>query len=112
MQQKIDLEDSEEDEQIEQQMTPSNMLAGLIGNPQIQQGIANFLTNIAANLFTNNSKPPQMATSLGNTPQQTETLSDIIVRLESKGVTAQDLQKLSNLPESQITMLIGMLRNL
>lgn len=108
---KIDIEEGEgeDEEELKQKMEPASFLGSLIGNPAVQTTITNFLTNLLANLTTPSIQKNMPQTLAGT---ETETINDILQRLESKGVTAMDLQKLSNLPDSQITMLLGMLRNM
>lgn len=108
---KIEIEEGEgeDEEELEKKMEPASFLGSLIGNPAVQTTITNFLTNLLANLTTPTIQKNMPQTLAGT---ETETINDILQRLESKGVTASDLQKLSNLPDSQITMLLGMLRSM
>jgi hypothetical protein len=106
--------DSEDnsDENLTQQMQPTSMIAGLLGNPQVQATLINFLTNISANLFTPKiQQQMQPVTSLAGTAVP-EDINVILERLSSKGVTIDDLQKLSNFEPQKMQMLLGMLRTM
>lgn len=93
--------DDADDDEIETE--PQSILGAIVSNPSFQEVIINLITNISANLMTNNKK----ALSLSGT----DSLETIIERLISKGVTIDDLQKLSNMPNDKITMLLTILRS-
>lgn len=92
----------EEDEE-EEPVTPSSILAGMLQQPQVQQMLIGILGNLAGNFM----KPKVQHISGTHTA---EDLQKIIETLFAKGVTPDDLLKLSEMPESQITFLLSMLR--
>ncbi len=108
----LDSYDNEDldDEKIEQQMQPTSLINGLLGNPQVQTTLINFLTNISANLFTPKIQNMQPMALAGT--EQNDTIELILERLSSKGVTLEDLQKLSNFEPQKMQMLLGMLRSM
>lgn len=103
--------ESEDDEEIEEKAEPTNYIGAILGNPAIQQILANFLTNITANLATphitamNQNKPVAMAGVIA------DDLENILSILESKGITKNDLRLLSELPQEKINLFLPMLRN-
>lgn len=107
-------DDSEDDEQIAGAVQPAGWLGALLGNPQVQTVLTNMLTNVAANLVTptiqtmnNNTtyqKPQTLAGTGGESGQQI-TLERIIEILFSKGVTIEDLYKLSQMTPKKIATL-------
>jgi len=92
--------DDEEEEEEEQPATPSSILAGMLQQPQVQQLLISALGNLVGNFAR-----PRVAAVSGT--QDIETTLQILF---SKGVTADDLAKLAAMPETQITMLLSMLR--
>lgn len=94
------LENDIEDDEIETQ--PQSILGALVSSPNFQEVIINLITNISANLMTQ-KKPFALAGA--------DSLETIIERLISKGVTVDDLQKLSNMSNDKISMLLTMLRS-
>jgi hypothetical protein len=90
----------EEEEEEEQPATPSSILAGMLQQPQVQQMLIAALGNLVGNFAR-----PRVAAVSGT--QDIETTLQILF---SKGVTADDLAKLAAMPETQITMLLSMLR--
>ena len=92
--------DEEESEEEESPATPSSILAGMLQQPQVQQLLITALGNLVGNF----SRPRVQAVS------GTQDLETTLQILFSKGVTADDLAKLAAMPESQITMLLSMLR--
>lgn len=93
----------EEDEEEEEPVTPSSILAGMLQQPQVQQMLIGILGNLAGNFM----KPKVQHISGTHTA---EDLQQVIETLFAKGVTPDDLIKLSEMPESQITFLLSMLR--
>ena len=91
---------AEMDEEEETPATPSSILAGMLQQPQVQQLLITALGNLVGNF----SRPRVQAVS------GTQDLETTLQILFSKGVTADDLAKLAAMPESQITMLLSMLR--
>ena len=92
----------EEDEE-EQPVTPSSILAGMLQQPQVQQMLIGILGNLAGSFM----KPKVQHISGTHTA---EDLQKVIETLFAKGVTPDDLVKLSEMPESQISFLLSMLR--
>ena len=92
--------DEEESEEEEAPATPSSILAGMLQQPQVQQLLITALGNLVGNF----SRSRVQAVS------GTQDLDTTLQILFSKGVTADDLAKLAAMPESQITMLLSMLR--
>jgi hypothetical protein len=92
----------EEDEE-EEPVTPSSILAGMLQQPQVQQMLIGILGNLAGNFM----KPKVQHISGTHTAEDLQT---VIETLFSKGVTPDDLVKLSEMPESQISFLLSMLR--
>lgn len=92
--------DDDEEEEEEQPATPSSILAGMLQQPQVQQMLIAALGNLVGNFAR-----PRVAAVSGT--QDIETTLQILF---SKGVTADDLAKLAAMPETQITMLLSMLR--
>jgi len=72
----------------------------MLQQPQVQQLLIAALGNLVGNFAR-----PRVAAVSGT--QDIETTLQILF---SKGVTADDLAKLAAMPESQITMLLSMLR--
>jgi transcription initiation factor IIE alpha subunit len=91
------------DEEEEQPATASSILAGMLQQPQVQQMLITILGNIAGNFM----KPNVQHISGTHTA---EDLQKIIDTLFAKGVTPDDLAKLAEMPQSQISMLLSMLR--
>lgn len=109
---KLDLEEAGDDGDVEES-TQSNYLGAFLGNPKVQDAFANLLTNITANLITppiqqqmNNQtmRPPQTLSGT-NDQQEMISLEQIIEILFSKGVTIEDLYKLSQMSPSKIKSL-------
>lgn len=102
-----------EDEPIEETPnTPAGIMGALLSQPKIQDVLIGLLTGFATNFLTNNTmntntQTPQLA-GIAGVPN--ESLEAIIERLISKGVTVDDLQKLSLMDVKQISLLLTMLR--
>jgi hypothetical protein len=92
--------DEEEEEEAEQPVTPSSILAGMLQQPQVQQMLISMLGNIVSGFAA-----PKVQHVSG-----TQDMEQIIQTLFSKGVTADDLEKLAAMPQAQISMLLSMLR--
>lgn len=97
---KLDDEELEEDEE-EEKMSINGIISGMLQQPQMQQVILNFISNIAGNLVT-----PKVQAVAGVNDDQ---LNDILNLLFKKGVKVEHLKKLSEMPEAKIQMLISML---
>jgi hypothetical protein len=91
--------ESESDDDIEEQ-AESNYL-GALNNPVIQQ----ILLGLAGNLF----KPKDQAPTSGMAGID-DNLETILKKLFYKGVTIEDLQKLSEMPDDRISFLLNILR--
>jgi hypothetical protein len=95
----MDAEDDEDEvEEAEAPATPATILAGFLQDPQFRQMLMQGLGNLL-------SPRPRVQAVSGT--QDIETTLQILF---SKGVTTDDLAKLAAMPESQITMLLSMLR--
>lgn len=112
----------EEDEEDEDDEPEQSALGTIIGHPAIQAALNNFLTSLAANSFTNNNQAPPPAPPINNSAQanffrvsgvaagdDTEIIQ-IVKSLFAKGMTIEDLRKLNNMPDTQISFLLQMLR--
>ena len=95
-----EMDDEDEEEEEEKPATPGSILAGMLQQPQVQQLLITALGNLVGNF----ARPRVQAVS------GTQDLETTLQILFSKGVTADDLAKLAAMPESQITMLLSMLR--
>ena len=93
----------EEEEEEETPVTPGSILAGMLQQPRVQEMLINALAGMAGGLM----RPRVQAVSGTHTEQDME---QILQTLFSKGVTPDDLVKLASMPQSQITMLLSMLR--
>lgn len=92
--------ESEPDEDIEDQAEPNYM--GALNNPVVQQ----ILLGLAGNLFKPNT-PPAAPAGLAGIDDNLET---ILKKLFYKGVTIEDLKKLSEMPDDRISFLLNILR--
>ena len=92
--------DDDEEEETDQPVTPSSILAGMLQQPQVQQMLIAMLGNLV-----NGFSAPKVQHVSG-----TQDVEQIIQTLFSKGVTADDLAKLAAMPQAQIAMLLSMLR--
>ncbi len=92
--------DEDEEEEEEEKTTPSSILAGMLQQPQVQQMLIAMLGNLVTSFA-----PTKVQHVSG-----TQDLEQIIQTLFSKGVTAEDLEKLAAMPQAQISMLLSMLR--
>ena len=88
--------DPETDEELSEQAEPNGILAGILGNPAVQNILSNFLTNISANIVTPHIQKPM---AMAGTDEKVS-LETIIETLLSKGVTIEDLHKLSQMPKN------------
>jgi len=95
------------DEELSEEAEPNGILAGILGNPAVQNILSNFLTNISANIVTPHIAKPM---SMAGTDEKVS-LETIIETLLSKGVTIDDIHKLSQMPKEKLSFLLGMLRN-
>jgi hypothetical protein len=92
--------EEDDDEEEDEPATPSSILAGMLQQPQVQQMLIAMLGNIVSSFSA-----PKVQHVSG-----TQDLEQIIQTLFSKGVTADDLEKLAAMPQAQISMLLSMLR--
>ena len=95
--------EEEEEEEEETPVTPGSILAGMLQQPRVQEMLINALAGMAGGLM----RPRVQAVSGTHTEQDME---QILQTLFSKGVTPDDLVKLASMPQSQITMLLSLLR--
>jgi hypothetical protein len=91
-----------DDEELEDE-AETNYLGAILGNPAVMSVLTSLATNIGANLFTQKQKPMAMAGI------EETSLDDIINVLFEKGVTENDLKKLSEMPKEKLSFLISML---
>lgn len=104
-------DDSEDDETIAGSAQPGGWLGALLGNPGIQTALTNLLTNITANLVTptiqtmSNQTIQKPQTLAGTDPGQQISLEQILEELFKKGVTIEDLYKLSQMTPQKIATL-------
>lgn len=103
----------ESDEELEEQAEPQSLIAGIMGNPAVQNIIASFLTNLSANVVSNHVTPTpsqQYARPMAMAGIDTS-LESTIESLVSKGVTQADFEKLDAMPADRLSFLLTMLRN-
>jgi transcription initiation factor IIE alpha subunit len=98
-----DAEKAQEPDDDEVEMTPSTILAGMLQQPRVQDLLINALSGLVNN-FTR-SKVQAVSGTHTN-----EDIANILQTLYSKGVTPEDLAKLAAMSQSQINMLLSMLR--
>jgi hypothetical protein len=106
---KIELQDAESDDDIEEQAQPNigNALLGMVSNsPQLQQLLINMFANFATNGMA--SKPTGQTVGLAGI-EDTD-VETALQALFDKGVTVSDLIKLAAMDKVQIDFLLGMLR--
>lgn len=103
---KLAVLNSEDDEDIEEESQPAGILGAVLNNPNLMTIITNILTSISANLMT----PPKQNVSLAGINEQDEI--SILKVLYSKGITIDDLYKISQLDQAQISMFLKMLRSM
>jgi hypothetical protein len=96
-------ERAQEPDDDEVEMTPSTILAGMLQQPRVQD----LLINALSGLVNNFTRPKVQAVSGTHT---NEDIANILQTLYSKGVTPEDLAKLAAMSQSQINMLLTMLR--
>jgi len=104
----------EGDEEPEEQQAPSTaagIMGALLSQPKIQDVLIGLITGFATNFLTNNMNTKETPQLAGIAGVQNESLELIIDRLISKGVTVDDLQKLSLMEQKQISLLLTMLRS-
>ncbi len=104
----------ETDEELEDQAQPQSLIAGIMGNPAVQNIIASFLTNLSANVVSNHVTPTpqtqQYARPMAMAGIDTS-LESTIESLVAKGVTQADFEKLDAMPADRLSFLLTMLRN-
>ena len=98
-------EEDEEEEDEPEAPTPSSILAGMLMQPSVQNALIGILGNLAASFM----KPAAPVAQVAGTHTHEEIMHTLDI-LFSKGVTPEDLKKLSEMPQGQISMLLGMLR--
>lgn len=100
----------EDDDKLEQESESKSLIGAILGNPNIQVILSNLLTNITANLITPQTKVMAQPHALAGTDAKEIPLENILQDLFSKGVTIEDLHKLSQMPAEKIASLLSMLR--
>lgn len=101
---------SADDEEIEEKAEAGSTIGAVLGHPAIQQLLINIASNLVANTATQNIHTPAFARPTAMAGIDLE-MESIVEQLESKGVTASDLQKLADMPVEKISFLLSMLRN-
>jgi len=114
LEQKQILDNSIEDDDLEDEVQPNDWLGRIMGNPHAREIAGNFLNSLAANLTSSffNNQPQKPLTMAGTdiTKDNTITLEQILEKLFSLGVTPNDLLLLSQKPKFEIELLLKMLR--
>lgn len=113
---KQQMEESPEDEELEKEAEANGL--GMVGTIINHPVISALLANMAANMFTNNQQPNTPPQHQQNYPrvqamagiEDDSQLNKTISSLLSKGVTISDFQKLDDMPEAKLNMLLTMLR--
>lgn len=112
---KLQMDEPETDEELEEQAQPQSIIAGLMGNPAVQNIIASFLTNLSANVVSNHVTPTPANNTMYARPQAMAgidtSLEATIESLVAKGVTQADFEKLDAMPSDRLSFLLTMLRN-
>lgn len=102
---RAELDAADDDEEVEESAESAG-LGAILGNPAVQQILTALVTNIGANMVTH---PPRAMAGI----EAGETLAPEVValvnKLMSKGVTAEHLQKLADMPAIKIKSLLMML---
>ena len=102
------IQESESDEEIEEQ-TEGSMLGTILSNPKVNTLIDALIYKfIAPQPQTTQMTPKALAGT--EAPQKEITLETIIETLFNKGVTIEDLFKLSQMDETKLSFLLNMLR--
>lgn len=101
-----EMAEAEDDEEIEEK-AEGNVLGAVLGNPAVQNLLVAFATNLGANMATNqmNQRPVGMAGIVDENPQ----INALVEELFKKGVTVEHLQKIADMPDFKIKMLLGIL---
>jgi len=111
LEQKQMLEQSEDDEDLEDEAEPNDWFGRIMGNPHSREVVTNFMNSLAANLTSNIITPQKPISMAGTQPQQQEIkLEQVLEKLFSMGVTPQDLYLLSQKNQIEINFLLNMLR--
>jgi hypothetical protein len=106
--------EEESDEDLEEEAQPSNVLAGLINNPKIQEMLIGMISGMASKFMSGGSAPQAMA-GIPATAEESETkLLTAIERLYAVDPNLpDDLHKLADMAEketAQFNWLLSMLR--
>jgi hypothetical protein len=96
--------EEDEDEKVPEPVTAQSILAGMLQQPDVQTMLIGLISGMAAKFL---GTSPVKAVAGTHTQEE---IQSIINTLFSKGVTPDDLAKLAAMPESQINMLLSMLR--
>jgi len=100
-------DDSDDDDETAATSEPTGIIGAILGNPALTNVLVNLLTNIGANLATQQQtiQPPRPVAMAGIEPTERETLD----KLYSKGITINVLNKLAALPTEKINLYLSML---
>lgn len=100
----LELAQAEDDEEVEEQ-AENNTLGAILGNPAVQHILTALVTNIGANMVTQQPARPVAMAGVGDSPE----LEALIKQLFDKGVTVEHLRKLADMPKMKIQSLLLML---
>lgn len=101
---------ADDDEEIEEKAESSSTIGAVLGHPAIQQLLINIASNLVANTATQSVNTPNYGRPTAMAGVDLE-MESIVEQLSAKGVTANDLQKLADMPVEKISFLLSMLRN-
>lgn len=101
---------TDDDEEIEEKAESSSTIGAVLGHPAIQQLLINIASNLVANTATQSVHTPNYGRPTAMAGVDIE-MESIVEQLSAKGVTANDLQKLADMPVEKISFLLSMLRN-
>jgi hypothetical protein len=98
---RAELEAADDDDDVEEQAESAG-LGAILGNPAVQQILTALVTNIGANMAT---QQPRAMAGVEDQPE----LNALVQQLLSKGVTVEHLRKLAEMPTIKIKSLLMML---
>ena len=102
------IQESESDDEIEEQ-TEGSMLGTILNNPKVNTLIDALIYKFIAPQPQTTQMIPRALAGM-EAPQKEVTLETIIETLFNKGVTIEDLFKLSQMDETKLSFLLNMLR--
>jgi len=100
------LQDGEEEEEESEE---KNLIGTLLNEPSIKNMLISGIGSIMANILTP-ALPAPPVVSLAGVEETTENLQNYITVLFAKGVTINDLKTLSEKSESELNLLLSILR--